>query len=146
GILMSEAMYRNGQQSGYFRTYYANSQLDTESTTEGGKRIGSFKQYSPEGVLMVEGQYLEGLLQGRNRAWYEDGQIRHIFQYEKGKKIGTNWTFYPDSIVESRQQLTKDGKLQEEVYWPSGKRKALKSYVGEQPSGNWTYYDEQGTL
>ena len=63
-----------GCKSGWYRSFYANGQVHTESCYSGNKLHGETRIYSPQGFLKKAERYDKGVLQRRLYVFYTVGE------------------------------------------------------------------------
>jgi hypothetical protein len=103
GILESEGRYLTGKQSGRWEYYHPNGTLRTSGLYFRGREEGAWKQWSPHGQLLQEQRYLNGRLHGPHREWHPSGQRKAVGFYDRGRRrLLWRW-FHPSGRVQRRR-------------------------------------------
>ncbi len=110
-----------------------------------GEKSGLVVEYYPDGARRAHKHYLNGSKQGRWRWWYPGGQLRLEGHWRsEGSEAGQ---FVVESVWDpSGEPLTVDGEGEYQSRFPSGEPKILGQYHQGRRDGEWTYFDEAGTV
>ena len=87
GILIADAMMKNGVENGEDISYNANGNIKQKSTKVDGKMNGLVTVYDEEGVLTKDQFYENGEATGKYRQYFNDGTISH-----EGYKINNEFS------------------------------------------------------
>jgi len=101
-----ERNYKDGQYDGVQKTYYENSQLESEENYIDGKKYGVRKTYYENGQLESEENYINDKKDGVQKTYYENSQLESEENHTNGKKDGVQKTYYENSQLESEENYT----------------------------------------
>ena len=85
--------YEKGEKSGFWRTYYPNSETYIEGAYKKSKRDGEWKIYYPNKNLKQKGSYFLGKESGKWMFFSENGKLNQIGYYSDGTRVG-QWNSY----------------------------------------------------
>jgi antitoxin component YwqK of YwqJK toxin-antitoxin module len=74
-------------QDGLVRTFREDGSMLAETTFQGGRRHGPFRDYWPTGMLASEGNYLNDVQEGEWRFYHDDGTIMEVIQFKGGREV-----------------------------------------------------------
>ena len=90
GQLDYKANYVNGNRHGYWESYYHNGQLSSKGNYVNGKRHGYWEYYWYNGQLMNKGNFVNGNRHGYWEYYYSNGQLMFKGYYDMGKMVDYN--------------------------------------------------------
>lgn len=95
------------KKSGLCRSWYANGQLESESTFGDGGMEGIAREWYANGVLKKEEPCRRGKVHGTVRQWNSQGTL--LGEYEMVNGAGTIKRWREDGSLESEMELFTDG-------------------------------------
>lgn len=130
---------------GHDITWYWGGQKRSESRTEAGQMLGTWRAWHPNGQLEMETPFVNGKREGRSLTWNEDGGIVMEVNYVSGKVVGDwNW-YYPDGSDGWRaayREGVRDGPY---IRWHQNGATHIEGvYVRGKRQGVWRTYDAHG--
>lgn len=90
--LSGQIPYKAGKADGLARLFYADNKIKAEIQYDEGK-IGSYREYFPDGTLRIELEYRKGKRHGNARMYYSTGHLFCEGKYKKGNRNGV-WQYY----------------------------------------------------
>ncbi len=122
-----ETYYLHGEETGSFKSFYINGQLESEGQKNNSSKEGLWKYYDPNGNLISECSYKEGEKFGKFIEYFPNEKIKVIGNYIHVKKRLVVYVENPDPPY----NLDKERRLIENI--PA-------------KDGEWKFYDETGKL
>lgn len=167
GNLAAEVNYLEDKKDGTYVTYFRNGKIAEKRNYKLDKLVDDFESYYNNGQLAKKGRYKNDNQVGKWVAFYYDGKPKEEAEYdENGKKNSITKTFDRDGKIHHEMEykngellsykfFSKDGKIiaQEKK---SGKKINYKFYdprgilitegqlVGDEKTGIWVYYNDNG--
>ncbi|MCV6630985.1 MAG: hypothetical protein OIF50_14125 [Flavobacteriaceae bacterium] len=169
GKLYREMPYKNGRKHGQRKTYFADGKIRETVGFKEGEFDGQFQIFYGDGTLEEQGQYVAGSAEGEWKEYFPNAKTKSVSYYEKGKLHGPYKEYrldgslyyeftYRKGLLIAYVFFDKNGKR-----WSEGKKKGGEFfYKGMGPNGEvkteglydvkggkigeWSYYDDQGTL
>jgi len=93
--LESEGNYdNNGKAQGEWKSYYGNGKLSTVVTYKDGKRQGQLKEYYMNGNLKRDAPFKDDLYEGKVLLYYNNGSMESENNYKAGVVNGKVKTYY----------------------------------------------------
>jgi antitoxin component YwqK of YwqJK toxin-antitoxin module len=89
GQLKEVVQLVNGIENGALKQYYANGQIQNESSYSEGLKAGPFKEYHENGNIAAEGVYVEDFEDGEVKIFDTTGVLVKIYVFENKKPIET---------------------------------------------------------
>ncbi|GAA5188206.1 hypothetical protein [Ferrimonas gelatinilytica] len=124
-----------------------------------GKRDGLLVEYFPDGAVRAQKHYRNGRKEGEWRWWYPNGQLKLVGHWQgvEGQHPDAGATEESEASAQSQfvveavwnaegEALTMDGEGVYESRFPSGQVKILGRYRQGLRDGEWSYFDEAGTV
>lgn len=173
GVLKKQEMINRtdkaGQKQGTWKEFYPGGKIKSETTYQGGKKMGYEKKYTETGSLaniekfvcdsvVEEAPEITTKLEVRNE-YYEDGAIKRTGTYLAGIAEGIHKEYSPEGKITSAK-IYKDGNLTAEgmmdeagnmqgewtEYHPDGKVRGKGIYENGLKTGDWIFYHPNGKL
>ncbi|MDB2321641.1 SH3 domain-containing protein [Flavobacteriaceae bacterium] len=94
GLLIAEAMMRNGIENGEDISYHNNGNLKQKATKENGILNGLVEVYNEDGILSMDQVYKNGEATGKYRQYFIDGTISHEGQKQNNEFSGLLKAFF----------------------------------------------------
>jgi len=119
GNLESELSFVDEIYEGTSYWYYENGNLKEEKTFSGGKLHGWVKSYFDTGLLKEEFYVNEGVKDGLHKTYYDNGGLKSVLSYEDGvlvKKIELEY----DRLYSAPPELYMTGNRQYEIQTKNG--------------------------
>lgn len=111
----------NGKDTGEWKFYHENGQLESIGSFKNGEKIGEWKFYNADNKLKSIGNFENGKETGQWKTYSETGELFKIGSYSNGKRIGDWMSYHPNA------QLA-----------------VLEKYADGKQIGNSKFYDQQG--
>ena len=86
----------DGEQHGYWESYYDNGQLSYKGNYVNGNRHGYWESYFSDGQLNYKGNYVNGKQHGYWDSYWDNGELDYKGFYDMGKEVSYN----PDEAIE----------------------------------------------
>ncbi len=144
GSYKIEGTYRDDKKHGYFKTYFANGNLDNISKYIDGMlqtnvpELAEYElrtDYYASGKEKIVGSYRDNIPEGIRREYDEEGNIVRSFIFLKGRIIAKG-------IVDAKGY--KQGPWED--YYSSGKLKAKGEYLNNVKIKKWVFYFHNGNV
>jgi len=127
--------------------YYLTGQLRSEGQYVKGKQSGLWKFYHRNGNVESEYRYVDGLIQGESREYYETGEKRYISQYKDDELDGYFQHYYSHGILKSEGWYENGVRSQQWYdYYGNGQPEASYYYRSGNLHGKYLNYDVDGKL
>lgn len=138
-----------GRRQGAWKTWYASGKVQSESVFSDGVREGSWTSYGMDGAPFESGSFRKGLREGR---WTEsrgsaERATTSAGNYVADRKQGEWIDCWPDGDIQ-RKEMHEDGQRvgPASAWWRNGNKHYEGSYERGYPVGEWTYWNEDGSL
>lgn len=82
-VFLSESMYINGQQNGYYREYFSYGRLKKEYKIKNGLPEGNYIQWDENGNIICTGVFKNGLREGLIDITYPDHYLLYIYREDE---------------------------------------------------------------
>ncbi len=145
GYKIAEGQILNKKESGDWKFYYLNGNVDWQVSYKEGQKEGFQKEFYKNGTLKAEKYFTNGLLEGYSKTYHANGQIASSGYNKKGEKDGL-WNYYnvDGKLISSElinnglsngslTEYTFDGKKEFETIYTYGDLEELIAY---NPSNN----------
>lgn len=108
-----------------------------ESYSDNKPKVVEF-QIEEDGKKITVGQEL----------YYENGKLQSKGEFDENGKRNGRWEYYFNngklwSVGEYKNGVMEGKK---EVYWPSGQMRYKGAFKGNEKSGHWIFYNEDGSI
>ena len=150
GNLLESGPYKNNIPVGLHRIYregkivnsviYDNTgkKISEGIVNEKGERVGSWKNFFPDGKIQSEGNYFNNSKNGQWKFYYPNGKVEQIGNYRNGRENGQwNW-YYPNGTLHREENYfngKRDGPYVE--YNENGKIIAQGQFLDGEKDGQW---------
>lgn len=150
GNLLESGPYKNNIPVGLHRFYkegkivnsviYDNNgkKMSEGIVNEKGERVGTWKNFYPDGKLQSEGNYFSNSRNGQWKFYYPNGSVEQIGSYRNGRESGQwNW-YYPNGTLHREENYfngKRDGPYVE--YDENGKIIAQGQFLDGEKDGQW---------
>ena len=84
GSIAHEGKIKNGEDHGYYKSYYRNGRIWKEGEYDMGVFTGKHTIWSIDGQKLLEGEYVKHERHGIWYNWDQDGMICSVTKYNKG--------------------------------------------------------------
>jgi antitoxin component YwqK of YwqJK toxin-antitoxin module len=125
-----EARYGDSPLTGLVFDFYPNRRPSYLAFFWRGKRVGTERQWYPDGGLWSEEEYAGGLPNGEWRMWYPDGKVKRLAHYRDGERDGEMFGWHPN------------GQLSDYNFYERGREITHKAWISDGvPFYNYVYQD-----
>ncbi|MDR0467880.1 MAG: hypothetical protein LBG67_03425 [Campylobacteraceae bacterium] len=146
----SVAYFENGVVIGWFRTFFGNNALKSETFFNNGAKEGKSKEFYESGILKLEQEYSNNLLNGQTVEYEFNGRPIKVNTYKNNMKHGI------ERIYNVQGRPVKQLEYSDNILLPqyktyhydddNGDLSCIASYKGGKENGSWLYYDKNGDL
>jgi len=145
----SVAYFENGVIIGWFRTFFANNALKSETFFNNGAKEGKSKEFYESGILKLEQEYSNNLLNGQGAEYEFNGRPIKVNIYKNNLKHGI------ERIYNVQGRPVKQLEYSNNILLPSyktyhynddGDLSHIASYKDGKENGSWLYYNKQGDI
>ena len=119
-----EGQFEGGRMVGTWKEYHPNGQLHWQVGWVDGKRQGPIEAWHENGEKHYTGEYLDDQQHGKWDYWYDDGAYFQTYFFEKGLKTGDYVCDERDGSPRARGQF-EEGKLHGPWEWRNQKNHEL---------------------
>lgn len=145
----SIAYFENGVVMGWFRTFFENNKLKSETFFNNGVKDGKTKEFYQNGILKLEEEYSNNLLNGQRVEYEFNGRPLRVITYKDNVKHGI------ERIYNAQGRPVKQLEYFNNILLPyyktyhydnNGDFSHIASYESDKESGSWLYYNKKGEL
>jgi antitoxin component YwqK of YwqJK toxin-antitoxin module len=132
---------------GHTITWYWDGQKQSETRTEAGKMVGTWRTWHRNGQLQMEQPYQDGKRQGKSLHWNADGVVTMEAHFEVGLATGI-WHWYYDNGSPGWRAVYRNGEREDAyVRWHQNGTVYIEGfYVAGQRNGLWQTHDSHGRI
>lgn len=94
--------------------YYPNGAVKLRGKSQGGRRLGRWESFYPNGYRWSEMEYRNGYRQGDVISYYSNGMMRYQGRYYNDERSG-EWMFY-DTTGTLIQKIDMDSPIEDVPY------------------------------
>mgnify|MGYP001575376993 CR=1 FL=1 len=148
GVLISKVSFKNDENHGSDKRWYASGQKMSIYIYKNGKLNGKSSEWDEDGKLLSKGKYKNGLMTGLWKINYND--IKSTGRFKPGQYYSTRegkfTTYFVNSDTIHKIEKFKNDKLNgiyKEFYEDGEKRKKGK-YLNNKKDGTWIEWLENG--
>jgi antitoxin component YwqK of YwqJK toxin-antitoxin module len=150
GLKEQEGTYREGKPEGEWTWYYPSGDLLRTESYYNGLPDGIMTEYDLDGSVITRGEYIEGKEEGQ--WYYRAGDSEAEGMYSGGLRNGL-WKYFDLPSGYGKQKVLRfEGRFIEDnphgkhtYYWDNGNRKDEGEYIMGLKTGEWVYYNYDGT-
>jgi len=167
-----EGRFKDGKPVGTFRYFYPDGQVKTRSTFSENGKFARVVSYFQNGNKMASGNYLNekrdsiwqffsekdeilvseesyqtGVKEGVSRVYFPGGGVAEITTWKNGVMDGLSEQYFSDGKIKVRLSYKNGEKNDSFTTWfLSGQPMISGQYNHGHPSGQWIYYNEDGSV
>lgn len=143
GNLLTIENYKDGEQSGLMKSFYANGKTQYEYTIGGKNERTNFTSYYENGKVEMEGQVMNNQRVGTWRTYNPDGSLHSIFEYNDNGEEHGNFVAYHGNHKEYAGKNQNDKAVEYITYGNVyGHPESVRNFKGTQLVSVTTLYPD----